>query len=87
MAAAAQAALESTEENVHRDDALVVSVLAAHAPALLRTARRYSRDADDAQDAYQRALEIFVRRAGRLRRETAANWLLSGSSVTLELPG
>jgi RNA polymerase sigma factor (sigma-70 family) len=75
VAAAAEAALEDIEANAHRDDALVVSILAAHAPALLRTARRYSRDADDAQDAYQRALEIFVRRAGRLRRETAVNWL------------
>jgi DNA-directed RNA polymerase specialized sigma24 family protein len=75
VAAAAEAALEDIEANAHRDDALVVSILAGHAPALLRTARRYSRDADDAQDAYQRALEIFVRRAGRLRRETAVNWL------------
>jgi RNA polymerase sigma factor (sigma-70 family) len=73
--AAAEAALDRIEDIEHRDDALVVAVLGADAAALLRTARRYSRDADDAQDAYQRALEIFVRRAGRLRRETAVNWL------------
>ena len=58
-----------------RDDELVVEVMARHAPSLLRTARRYSASADDAQDAYQRALEIFLTRAGRLRRDTAVNWL------------
>jgi RNA polymerase sigma factor (sigma-70 family) len=58
-----------------RDDDLVVATMASHAPALLRTARRYSACAEDAQDAYQRALEIFVTRAGRLRRETVAAWL------------
>src|SRR4051794_16834001 len=58
-----------------RDDDLVVETVTRHAAALLRTARRYSSCPDDAHDAYQRALEIFVRRAGRLRRETAVNWL------------
>jgi DNA-directed RNA polymerase specialized sigma24 family protein len=58
-----------------RDDALVESTVAAHAPALLRTARRHSLCADDAHDAYQRALEIFLRRAGSLRRETVVAWL------------
>jgi RNA polymerase sigma factor (sigma-70 family) len=58
-----------------RDDELVVEVVGRHAGALLRTARRYSLCADDAADAYQRALEIFLTRAGRLRRETAVNWL------------
>src|SRR4051794_18765010 len=58
-----------------RDDDLVVETVTRHAAALLRTARRYSVCADDAHDAYQRALEIFLTRAGRLRRETAVNWL------------
>src|SRR5919107_4547215 len=58
-----------------RDDGLVVETVTRHAAALLRTARRYSLCADDAHDAYQRALEIFLTRAGRLRRETAVNWL------------
>src|SRR4051794_41188434 len=58
-----------------RDDDLVVETITRHAAALLRTARRHSACADDAHDAYQRALEIFLTRAGRLRRETVVNWL------------
>jgi len=60
---------------VLRDDALVTATIARHEAALLRTARRHSLCADDALDAYQRALVIFLERAGRLRRETAVNWL------------
>src|SRR4051794_23517874 len=70
----AELALEVGDRS-ERDDELVVQVIAAHAAALLRTARRYSLCADDASDAYQRALEIFVTRAARLRRETVVNWL------------
>src|SRR3954447_4836732 len=70
----AELALEVGDRS-ERDDELVVQVIAAHAPALLRTAGRYSACADDAHDAYQRALEIFLIRAGRLRRETVVNWL------------
>src|SRR5436309_14852471 len=58
-----------------RDDALVVETVTRHAAALLRTARRHSLCLDDAHDAYQRALEIFLRRAGTLRRETVVAWL------------
>jgi RNA polymerase sigma factor (sigma-70 family) len=38
-------------------------------------ARRFSLCADDANDAYQRALEIFLRRADSLNPDTAAAWL------------
>src|SRR3954463_6472249 len=58
-----------------RDDELVVETITGHAAALLRTARRYSLCADDAHDAYQRAVEIFLTRAARLRRDTVVNWL------------
>jgi RNA polymerase sigma factor (sigma-70 family) len=54
---------------------LVLATIRKHAASLLRTARRYSLCADDAQDAYQRALEIFVRRADSLDPEGAAPWL------------
>src|SRR3712207_304194 len=54
---------------------LVVSVVAEHADSLLRVARRYTGCAADAEDAYQRALEIFVRNAGRLDPATAHKWL------------
>ncbi len=54
---------------------LVVRTIGAHASALLRTARRHSLCADDAQDAYQRALEIFLRRASTLDPATVDRWL------------
>jgi RNA polymerase sigma factor (sigma-70 family) len=40
-----------------------VEIVARHEATLRRTARRYSIDADDAQDAYQRALEILLTKA------------------------
>jgi RNA polymerase sigma factor (sigma-70 family) len=54
---------------------LVLDLIAAHADSLLRTARRYSLCADDAQDAYQRGLEILMRHAGRLDADRAGGWL------------
>jgi RNA polymerase sigma factor (sigma-70 family) len=53
----------------------VLATIQAHAGALLRIARRFSICADDAQDAYQRALEIFVRRADSLDPAGAGPWL------------
>jgi RNA polymerase sigma factor (sigma-70 family) len=49
--------------------------VAAHADSLLRTALRFSLCPDDAQDAYQRALEIFMGHAERLDPARAAGWL------------
>ncbi|QEC49987.1 sigma-70 family RNA polymerase sigma factor [Baekduia soli] len=54
---------------------LVLQTVARHADALLRTARRNSLCFDDAQDAYQRGLEIFMRRAATLDPATAERWL------------
>ncbi len=54
---------------------LVVSLLSQHASAVLGVARRYSLCADDAHDAYQRAMEILLRRAASLEPETAPAWL------------
>jgi hypothetical protein len=54
---------------------LVVDVLAEHAEDLLATARRHSLCADDAHDAYQLAVEIFLRRAGELEEDLAFRWL------------
>jgi RNA polymerase sigma factor (sigma-70 family) len=56
-------------------DELVLEVVHQHAPGLLRLARRHSICADDAQDAYQRALEIFLRHADRLEQEGMVSWL------------
>ena len=54
---------------------LILRTVAAHADSLLRTARRFSLCPDDAQDAYQRALEIFMAHADRLDGANAAGWL------------
>ena len=54
---------------------LILRTVAAHADSLLRTARRFSLCPDDAQDAYQRALEIFMGHAERLDPARAAGWL------------
>jgi DNA-directed RNA polymerase specialized sigma24 family protein len=54
---------------------LILRTVAAHAESLLRTARRHSLCTDDAQDAYQRGLEIFMTHADRLDPTRAAGWL------------
>src|SRR3954467_10237143 len=54
---------------------LILDLIAANADSLLRTARRYSICTDDAQDAYQRGLEILMRHAARLDGDRAAGWL------------
>ena len=54
---------------------LVVDVLTEHAQELLATARRHSLCADDAHDAYQRAVEIFLKRAATLEEDLAFRWL------------
>ena len=56
-------------------DALVVDVIRLHADGLLRIARRHSLGTEDAQDAYQRGLEIFLRHADRLDPAGAPAWL------------
>jgi RNA polymerase sigma factor (sigma-70 family) len=56
-------------------DRLVVETIARHAESLLALARRYSLCPDDAQDAYQRALEIFLRHAPTLDAADAHKWL------------
>ena len=58
-----------------RAEELILRTVAAHADSLLRTARRNSICFDDAQDAYQRALELFMTHAERLDPERAAGWL------------
>jgi RNA polymerase sigma factor (sigma-70 family) len=54
---------------------LILRTVAAHADSLIRTANRHSICFDDAQDAYQRALEIFMAHAERLDAERAPGWL------------
>jgi RNA polymerase sigma factor (sigma-70 family) len=53
----------------------VATVAARHERTLLRVARQASLCHDDALDAYQRALEIFVRRAETVDPATELAWL------------
>ena len=53
----------------------VLEALGTHAPSLLATADRHSLCADDAQDAYQRCAEAFLRRAGAIEIDEAGKWL------------
>src|SRR3954464_14997921 len=53
----------------------VESMVARHGPALLRVANQFSLCHDDALDAYQRALEIYLRRLASVDAATEAAWL------------
>jgi RNA polymerase sigma factor (sigma-70 family) len=53
----------------------VAALLGAHGPALRRVARRWSLCEEDAEDAFQRSLEIYVRRLDSVETATEAAWL------------
>jgi RNA polymerase sigma factor (sigma-70 family) len=63
------------QRSAEQAEQLVLDLITAHADSLLRIARRYSLCADDAQDAYQRGLEILMRHAARLDADRASGWL------------
>ena len=63
---------ERTERSA---EARVASVVARHGRTLVRVAQQWSSCADDALDAYQRALEIYVRRLDRVDERTELSWL------------
>ena len=54
---------EATKTNAAARKRAAVEMIARYEGALRRTARRYSFDAEDADDAYQRALEIALTKA------------------------
>lgn len=56
-------------------DARVSQVITKHERSLMRVARHWSLTRDDALDAYQRALEIYVRRLDSLDPTTEIAWL------------
>jgi RNA polymerase sigma factor (sigma-70 family) len=62
---------------IQADDprARAAAVVSRHEAALLRVARHFSLCHDDALDAYQRALEIYVRRVETIDPETELGWL------------
>lgn len=65
------------ESRTRREDAeeLTLRLVQQHAAELLRFARRFSYCADDAHDAYQRALEILVRRMRSDPPEQPLKWV------------
>ena len=56
-------------------DARVANVVARHERSLMRVARQWSLCQDDALDAYQRVLEIYVRRIDAVDPVTEISWL------------
>jgi RNA polymerase sigma factor (sigma-70 family) len=50
-------------------------MVAGHGPALLRVANQFSLCHDDALDAYQRALEIYLRRLETVEAATEGAWM------------
>src|SRR3954454_13678078 len=59
----------------HQGAGRVEAMVARHGPALLRVANQFSLCPDDALDAYQRALEIYLRRLGTVDPATEGAWL------------
>src|SRR3712207_1958695 len=56
-------------------EARVTGLLERHGPALMRVAHHFSLCADDALDAYQRALEIYLRRLATVDPATEGAWM------------
>src|SRR5436305_2471088 len=53
----------------------VLSLLSRHSAGLLATARRYSVSPEDAEDAYQRGVEILLTKAPTAREDELLPWL------------
>ena len=56
-------------------DQAALALLARHGAQILATARRYAANPDDAEDAYQRGLEILLTKAPTTREEELVPWL------------
>jgi RNA polymerase sigma factor (sigma-70 family) len=63
------------ERGVADDARRVEAMVARHGAALLRVANQFSLCHDDALDAYQRGLEIYLRRLDSVDRATEGAWL------------
>ncbi len=53
----------------------IAALVDAHEASLLRVARQHSLCLDDAHDAYQRALEIYLRRLDTVDAATEGAWM------------
>jgi RNA polymerase sigma factor (sigma-70 family) len=69
------AAAVGTQAARGEHESRIATVVARHEQTLLRVAQQFSLCHDDAQDAYQRALEIFVRRVSTVDPATQVAWL------------
>jgi RNA polymerase sigma factor (sigma-70 family) len=56
-------------------DPAALALIARHGAQILATARRYSASLDDAEDAYQRALEILLTKAPTTSEDELVPWL------------
>ena len=56
-------------------DEAAPELLARHGAQILATARRYAATPEDAEDAYQRGLEILLTKAPTTREEELVPWL------------
>jgi RNA polymerase sigma factor (sigma-70 family) len=56
-------------------DPAALGLLKRHGPQIMQTARRYSATPEDAEDAYQRALEILLTKAPTTSEEDLVPWL------------
>ena len=67
----------TTEERPSRAEIepAALAVLTRHSAALLATARHYSATPEDAEDAYQRGVEILLTKAPTTREEELLPWL------------
>jgi RNA polymerase sigma factor (sigma-70 family) len=54
---------------------LAIEIARRDGDALMRTARKFSNDPDDAHDAYQRALELLLEHAATIDRAKALHWM------------
>lgn len=64
----------STEEDAARRKRAAIELVAREGAALRRTAMRYSLCAEDAEDAYQRALEILLKKAPSGKPRDLIRW-------------
>jgi RNA polymerase sigma factor (sigma-70 family) len=56
-------------------DAAAVALVARHGAQIMATARRYAATPEDAEDAYQRGLEILLAKAPSTREDELVPWL------------
>src|SRR4051794_23914937 len=61
----------------HQRARLAEQVVVLHGHEILRVARRYSASASDAEDAYQRALEVLLTKAPSDDAATLLPWMVT----------